>query len=249
LWSGWRRESLAPVLTRPEQESAATPYYHAAALIRRADISPLATSVVSPDAEASTAPAIAAPAFNPAFVWPAVKSHERVLGTLIHGWLDHLGRQGAAQWSRQKLQEQRKRIERQCIQAGLPAPEVPSAVHEVLETLCAMLKHERGQKLLSEVGARREWALLDDSGRVSVVDLALQDERGWLIVDYKTGRPMAAETPETFGQRMLARYAKQLQGYCDQVTGLDGREARAALYFPRDDLWFEYEPQVKGKPC
>ena len=249
LWSGWSRESLAPVLTRPEQESAATPYHRGAPLIRRADVATLMTSVASRAADTSTAPVIAASAFNPAYVWSAVKSHERVLGTLIHAWLDHLGRQGAAQWSQRKLHEQRNRIERQCIQAGIPAPEVASAAHEVLETLCAMLNHERGQRLLSEVGARREWALLDDSGRVSVVDLALQDERGWLVVDYKTGRPMASETPETFGQRMLARYAKQLQGYCDQVTGLDGRAARAALYFPRDDLWFEYAPQVNGKPC
>jgi ATP-dependent exoDNAse (exonuclease V) beta subunit len=81
-----------------------------------------------------------------------------------------------------------------------------------------------------------------------VLDLALQDERGWLVVDYKTGRPLRTETPQAFRQRMLSRYAKQLQGYCDQVTGLDGRAARAALYFPRDDLWFEFEPSTSPEP-
>jgi hypothetical protein len=48
---------------------------------------------------------------------------------------------------------------------------------------------------------------------------------------------------------MLARYAKQLQGYCERVTGFDGQAARAALYFPRDDLWFEFEPLASDKPC
>jgi ATP-dependent exoDNAse (exonuclease V) beta subunit len=168
---------------------------------------------------------------------------------LIHAWLDHLGRHGAAYWAEHPLPEQRKRIERQCIQAGVPAPEVSNAANEVLETLVAMLKHTRGQTLLSQLGARREWALLDESGKVSVLDLAFQDERGWLVVDYKTGRPLSTETPESFGQRMLARYAKQLQSYCDQVTGLDGQAARAALYFPSDDLWFEFEPQTRDKPC
>jgi ATP-dependent exoDNAse (exonuclease V) beta subunit len=112
-----------------------------------------------------------------------------------------------------------------------------------------MLKHERGQTLLSQLGARREWALLDETGKVSVLDLALQDERGWLVVDYKTGRPLEGETTEAFGQRMLVRYAKQLQGYCERVTGFDGQAARAALYFPRDDLWFEFEPLASDKPC
>jgi ATP-dependent exoDNAse (exonuclease V) beta subunit len=160
-----------------------------------------------------------------------------------------LGQHGIAHWSERTLQAQRKRIERQCIQAGVPAPEVSDAASEVLETLGAMLKHERGQMLLSQLGARREWALLDETGKVSVLDLALQDERGWLVVDYKTGRPLEGETTEAFGQRMLVRYAKQLQGYCERVTGFDGQAARAALYFPRDDLWFEFEPLASGKPC
>ena len=248
LWSGWQRDSIVPVITRPEDSSTAVPHHRGGALVRRAEVGAAANQAgVATDVIAT--PVVVPSAFNPAFVWPTVKSHDRVLGTLIHAWLDHLGRQGLAHWSEGALEAQRKRIERQCLQAGVPAPEVPQAANEVLETLAAMLKHARGQMLLSQLGARREWTLLDESGKVSVLDLAFQDERGWLVVDYKTGRPLASETPEVFGQRMLARYAKQLQGYCAQVTGLDGQAARAALYFPRDDLWFEFEPLAHDKPC
>ena len=251
LWSGWHKESIATVLAPATDESTSVPHHRGGALVRRVHVPTLSDAndlVVKATATTTTTGDIAS-AFNAAFVWPAVKSYERVLGTLIHAWLDHLGRQGAAQWSVQKLHAQRDRIERQCLQAGVPAPEVAKAAQEVFETLVAMLSVERGQKLLSQLGARREWALLDESGRVSVLDLALQDERGWLVVDYKTGRPLSTETPEAFGQRMLARYAKQLQGYCDRVSGLDGQAARAALYFPRDDLWFEFDPIASGKPC
>jgi ATP-dependent exoDNAse (exonuclease V) beta subunit len=248
LWSGWHRDSIAPVVAHPEEPSSAVPYHRGGALVRRLETAAIGTpSGVTRGAVASAA--VVPFAFNAAYVWPAVKSYERVLGTLIHAWLDHLGQHGIAHWSERALQTQRKRIERQCIQAGVPAPEVSAAANEVLETLGAMLKHERGQMLLSQLGARREWALLDETGKVSVLDLALQDERGWLVVDYKTGRPLEDETTEAFGQRMLVRYAKQLQGYCERVTGFDGQAARAALYFPRDDLWFEFEPLARDKPC
>lgn len=237
LWSSWDHTSIPMIEKRPDHDARAMPFYQAGPLLRRAEV------VNAPEAKS------AAPGFNAAFVWPSVKTHERVLGTLTHAWLDHIGQAGVAQWSEAKLLEQRKRIERQCVQAGVPAPELAAAVQEVLETLVAMLTHARGQWLLSQLGAYREWVLLDESGKVSVLDLVVQDERGWLVVDYKTGRPLKAETPARFGQRMLSRYAKQLQGYCEQVGALDGRAVRAALYFPRDDLWFDFEPLAMGKPC
>jgi ATP-dependent exoDNAse (exonuclease V) beta subunit len=237
LWSSWDHTSIPTIERRPDHDSKTMPFYQAGPFVRRTEVAPAVEA------------APVAPGFNAAYVWPSVKTHERVLGTLTHAWLDHIGHEGVAQWSEVKLLEQRKRIERQCIQAGVPAPELAAAVQEVIETLVAMLTHDRGQWLLSQLGAYREWALLDESGKVSVLDLVVQDERGWLVVDYKTGRPLKAETPASFGQRMLSRYAKQLQGYCEQVGALDGRAVRAALYFPRDDLWFDFEPLAMGKPC
>ncbi|WP_152553833.1 hypothetical protein [Bordetella bronchiseptica] len=46
-------------------------------------------------------------------------------------------------------------------------------------------------------------------------------------------------TPEQFAIRMRQRHGEQLMRYCAQVTALDGRPARAALYFPRARAWID----------
>jgi len=144
------------------------------------------------------------------------------------------------------MRAQRARIELQCRQLGLPAEEIADLAQEILETLLAMLTSQRGQDLLACLDARHEWALLDATGKVSVLDLAISGPEGWCVVDYKTGRPAAEESTEAFGSRMLARYAPQLARYCEQVSALDGRRARAALYFPRDDLWIGFDPRTSS---
>lgn len=179
-----------------------------------------------------------------AYVWQAQSSYERLTGILVHGWLAHIGEQGMANWSPERIEKQRERIERQLLQMGVVAEEVTRAASEVIEVLVAMLESERGQWLLSQSQARHEWALVDESGQLSVLDYAFKDEKGWLVVDYKTGRPEPTETEQAFGQRMMSRYLPQLERYCEKLHAFDGAPTRAALYFPRDQLWFEYVPAV-----
>ena len=87
-------------------------------------------------------------------------------------------------------------MRRQLTRAGIPASQADAAAEAVLETLQATLSDPRGQWLLSQSGARREWPLIDAAGKVSVIDLALSTEDGWLIVDYKTGRSQPGESAE-----------------------------------------------------
>jgi ATP-dependent exoDNAse (exonuclease V) beta subunit len=174
---------------------------------------------------------------NTAYAWRDATTFDREVGILVHAWLAHIGEQGLEGWSPEGVYEKASLIHRQLTQAGLPVSQAGLAVSEVMDTLVAMLTHERGRWLLSHPQSYREWTLLDAAGKVSVIDLALADEQGWLVVDYKTGRPAQDETQANFVQRMRERYAPQLERYCQQLTDLDGRSARAALYFPRDDLW------------
>lgn len=180
---------------------------------------------------------------NSAFVWRTSTSYEREIGILVHAWLAHIGGQGLELWTEQVVRQKASLVQRQLTQAGLPKDQVQLAVTEVVETLAAMLTHQRGRWLLSQPQSYREWALMDATGKVSVIDLALQDDQGWLVVDYKTSRPAPAEDSLTFAQRMRERYAAQLERYCQQLHALDGRFARAALYFPRDDLWITLNPE------
>ncbi|WP_232466946.1 3'-5' exonuclease, partial [Alcaligenes faecalis] len=172
--------------------------------------------------------------------WSLDTTHEKAIGTVAHDWLEKLGREGLEQWPVERLQQGRAVMRRQLQRAGVPATYLDEAAQSLFEAITATVQTERGRWLLGVSRAYREWSLLDVSGRVSIIDLAISQEDHWLVVDYKTGRPAEHESLDDFKARMLERYAPQLQRYCEQVQALDGRPAQAALYFPRADLWLPY---------
>ncbi len=171
--------------------------------------------------------------------WSEQAAYEAAIGTLAHAWLERLGLIGLHRWRELSRTQRLPQLERQLTRAGVPESAAPQAAIAVWETLESTLDDERGTWLLSQAGARREWPLIDAAGKVSVIDLALSTDEGWLIVDYKTGKPRPDETQDQFAHRMRERYADQLRRYCEQVQALDGRQARAALYFPRASLWID----------
>ncbi|KNY05636.1 nuclease [Achromobacter piechaudii] len=174
--------------------------------------------------------------------WQLEAGYDAAIGTLAHAWLARIGQDGTHAWPAPVLADRLPAMRRQLTRAGIPASQADDAAQAVLETLQATLADERGLWLLSQSGARREWPLIDAAGKVSVIDLALSTEDGWLIVDYKTGRPHPGESPTAFATRMRQRHGEQLLRYCTQVTALDGRLARAALYFPRARAWIDLNP-------
>lgn len=171
--------------------------------------------------------------------WKDEPFKEAAIGTVAHAWLERLGRDGRNQWPIDKINQCGPVIERQLLRAGLAKNEVGQATYEVQQTLIATLSSEKGQWLLDVAKAYREWTLLDAQGRVSIIDLAISHENEWLIVDFKTAQPHPGQSLANFTELMRTKYAKQLRRYCEQVTAFDGRAARAALYFPRADLWCE----------
>ncbi|MGE8639723.1 MAG: UvrD-helicase domain-containing protein, partial [Achromobacter sp.] len=173
--------------------------------------------------------------------WQLEAGYDAAIGTLAHAWLARIGQDGVHAWPADALTDRLPAMRRQLTRAGIPASQADAAAEAVLETLQATLSDDRGLWLLSQSGARREWPLIDAAGKVSVIDLALSTEDGWLIVDYKTGRPHPGEPPAAFATRMRQRHGEQLLRYCTQVTALDGRVARAALYFPRAKAWIDLQ--------
>ena len=171
--------------------------------------------------------------------WVEQPFKEAAIGTVAHAWLERIGRDGREQWHSDRIQQSQAVITRQLLRAGVVKDEALSAVVEVQDTLIRTLNSERGQWLLDAAKAHREWTLLDAEGRVSIIDLAISQDNEWLIVDYKTSMPHADQTEAEFLDLMRTRYAAQLRRYCDQVMAMDGRHAKAALYFPRADLWCE----------
>ncbi|MFY3277255.1 PD-(D/E)XK nuclease family protein, partial [Achromobacter xylosoxidans] len=202
-----------------------------AQLARQADVA------ISPGFAAAARGAWGDSAEHPA--WQLESGYDAAIGTLAHAWLARIGQDGIAAWPAEALAHRLPAMRRQLTRAGIPASQADTAAEAVLDTLQSTLADDRGLWLLSQSGARREWPLIDAAGKVSVIDLALSTEDGWLIVDYKTGRPQPNESPAAFAQRMRQRHGDQLLRYCAQVTALDGRKARAALYFPRARAWID----------
>ncbi|WP_417223191.1 UvrD-helicase domain-containing protein [Achromobacter spanius] len=202
-----------------------------------AQLARLSNVVISPGFGAAERGAWGDGSEHPA--WQLEAGYDAAIGTLAHAWLARIGQDGVHAWPANALADRLPAMRRQLTRAGIPASQADAAAEAVLETLQATLADERGLWLLSQSGARREWPLIDAAGRVSVIDLALSTEDGWLIVDYKTGRPHPGEPSAVFAARMRQRHGDQLLRYCAQVTSLDGRKAKAALYFPRAKAWID----------
>ena len=166
-------------------------------------------------------------------VWATQDSSERLVGTLLHAWFAHYVSTGERHVPNAEL------IRLQLARLGLSASKRDAAADQVARGLDAMLSSERGQWLLSHGQARVEWSLIDSDEVVCVLDLAIDQDSHWLVVDYKTARMRDDETQAQFERRMIDRYREQMQRYVSQLRALDGRPARAALYLPLQDIWIE----------
>jgi ATP-dependent exoDNAse (exonuclease V) beta subunit len=172
--------------------------------------------------------------------WRDDAGDEAAVGTVAHAWLEYLGSQGAGtDWTPDRLEQSVPAFRVQLSRAGVREDSLDAAAEAVRATLASTLASERGRWLLSVARGHREWSLVDAAGRVSVIDLAISSEEGWLVVDYKTGLPAADEPIAHFTARMRERYTGQMERYRLAVSALDGRPVRAALYFPRADLWVD----------
>ena len=176
-----------------------------------------------------------------AWDWDTRRTPEQIIGTVAHDWLERIALDGLENWSVQRINECESLLSKHLSRSGILAEEMPNALYVLQDTLIKTLDSEKGRWLLSVSQSYREWALLDLSGRVSIIDLAISQENQWLIVDYKTSMPATGEDISAFKQRMIGNYSEQLIRYMQYVKSVDGRDAQAALYFPRVDLWLPIE--------
>src|SRR5690606_11612888 len=171
---------------------------------------------------------------------------ERVTGQIAHSWLEYIARTDPGNWTPIQLSTCAPRIQRQLLRAGYAQAEAEAATASVLDTLSATLSDARGRWLLQQP-AQREWRLIDESGQQLVIDLAIEQDDGWLIVDYKTHARPPNENSSDFGQRLMDAYGPQLEAYCLAISAATKRPARAALYVPRAALWLEAPDTIECK--
>ena len=169
----------------------------------------------------------------------------RSVGSVVHRWLEAIGREGAAHWSAGRVHGLESAFARALAELGVPGERVAAAAARVTEALTRALADSRGHWILEATHdqARTEYALtgLDQGELVSVVlDRTFVDREGvrW-IVDYKTGTHEGGD-PQAFLEREQQRYAPQLARYARLMRLLDPRPIRLALYFPLLGAWREW---------
>jgi ATP-dependent exoDNAse (exonuclease V) beta subunit len=182
--------------------------------------------------------------FSTRYRWAAQR--RRLVGTVVHGLLQEIGREGAASWGAERLRGARRRYEALLGLAGLAGAELAKASAEVERAVLSALEDERGRWILDNghKEARSEVSLAGVvDGRVVErrVDRTFLDKDGvrW-VIDFKTSASPKGDI-EAFLAVQMERYRRQMEDYRALYRRLEGRRVRIGLYFPLVPAWREYE--------
>lgn len=178
----------------------------------------------------------------------SLRSEEgRLIGTVVHGWLERFAADGVARWPVQRLAELHPRLREELLRDGVPRERVAACVELAISALANTLASARGRWILQAHGdAACELALTGSSAGVpvhAVIDRTFVDEQGvrW-VIDYKCSRPGEGEEVESFLTAEVERYRPQLEEYCRLMALLSPQQpVKAALYLPLLDAWYEVE--------
>ncbi len=173
----------------------------------------------------------------------------RHVGSVVHGILQQMGREGVAAWNAQRVRALRPLITARLAEAGVPPAQMEGAVQRSETGLLGVLGDERGRWILDSAHSdgRCEYALTAVLGgelRNVVLDRTFVDAAGirW-IIDYKTSAHEGGGVEE-FLDRERERYRAQLERYAKIMSKLDGRTLRLGLYFPLIGGWREWSPET-----
>lgn len=171
----------------------------------------------------------------------------RVIGTLVHLWLERIAAEGLDLWPEAAIRAQLGSFKAQLNMYGLPLSRLEAGSSRVISCLLNTVASKRGRWLLdSHREAVSELAvngMVDGRLVRATIDRTFIDNDGmrWLV-DYKTNSPAPGEDQDLFMGHEAERYRSQLQLYAALVKQLKpGQDFRTALYFPMFDGWIENE--------
>ena len=169
----------------------------------------------------------------------------RVVGTLVHLWLERVAVDGLSRWPEAAIKGQVNNFKVQLNVHGVPHSRLDVCASMILTCLTNVITSKRGRWLLdSHLEAVSELALngvVEGQLVRAIIDRTFIDDDGvrW-IVDYKTSSPAPGEDLDLFMLKESDRYRDQLQLYAVLVRQLEpSRVLRTALYFPMFDGWIE----------
>ncbi len=177
----------------------------------------------------------------------------RVVGTLVHAWLQKISESGVDSWDRSRLESQCSTMVAQCFRNGLSLSQHKRCLTKIIQCLVTTIEDSRGRWLLSDhAEAACELALngmvAGELVRASIDRTFLDAGVRW-VVDYKTSQPTDGATPEAFMAREAARYSAQMMTYRSLLQAFDHEHpVRTALYFPMLGSWYELKPEQEDLP-
>jgi hypothetical protein len=146
----------------------------------------------------------------------AADSRERVVGVIIHGFLERMARTGELAWDAAAVKAAAEFH-------GVEPEQVGLAVARALERTVA---DPRAQWILRRrEAAQVEWAI-SDAGERRVIDRTFIEDGVRWVVDYKTGAGTG--------------YREQLERYGRLVQSMEGLPVRLGVYFPLTGEWEDW---------
>lgn len=183
----------------------------------------------------------------PEFLWAGELA--RHIGTVIHGMLEIISREGLDEWHPQRVLDSYQRLCNWLNSLGVRRQQIAYAAKRIQQALVNTLEDEKGRWILQQhPHSYCEYGLSFRQGngvQHLIIDRILIDETGqrW-IIDYKSGSHQEEETLDAFLDSEEERYREQLHRYWHAFYLLDETPSRLALYFPMLKAWREIkQPQ------
>ncbi|MBI5809836.1 MAG: PD-(D/E)XK nuclease family protein, partial [Deltaproteobacteria bacterium] len=179
---------------------------------------------------------------GPVFDWAG--RAVRHLGTVVHGYLSLIAKDGAEKWSPARIDKEKGAISLMLRSLGLNKDEAQRTAPEATRIISNALNDARGRWVLKgRHGASEELkltGLINGDIVRAAIDRTFVDEEGarW-IIDFKTGAHRGGSL-EAFLKNEKERYRAQLEAYEALIRAKgETRDIKKALYYPAIPAWIE----------
>jgi ATP-dependent helicase/nuclease subunit A len=167
------------------------------------------------------------------FIW--VSDTLRRVGTVTHGFLQQIGREGLSSWDDHVIEQRISSIRGALLGAGVSPAAITVATDKVIASLKAVLQDATGRWVLdAHQDAQNEFelsGLIDNEVRRIKLDRTFIEGGERWIVDYKV-TDIEGGSREDFLKAQVEKYREDMQIYRRVMAAFDPRPIRLALYFP-----------------
>lgn len=163
--------------------------------------------------------------------------HGRIVGTLVHAYLELIHRSGLASWDRERTLGLEPAINNRLIERGVGKKFLDRALARVMQALLNALSDNTGRWLLDnrheDSRAELELYFLEAQATTThIVDRTFIEQGMRWIVDYKTDEPAKGQDLDAFLATRKAEYREQLERYAALFAQQETRPISLMLYFP-----------------